>query len=112
MRANATRTLVAGGPDQGPTLANLLTDSAQPLRVRQEAAIALGQIGGTDAVQVLVAVLAQLEEQAGQETEQLRIAVVHALGAAHSPIGRDALARHAALPISTPERVFTTRAMR
>jgi HEAT repeat protein len=112
VRANAVRALGASGnATDTPPLAGLLSDEAQTLRIRQEAALALGRIGGPDAVNALATSLTKLEEGAGADVEQLRISIVQALGNNPTPAARTALTRHAARKLSETERAFTTRAL-
>ena len=107
VRANATRALAAsGGVAQAPVLADLVRSPDTPARVRQEAAIALGRVGGGDG-----AVAALVDTLAAADDEQLRIALVQGLGAFDRPAARAALERHGAAPLSPTERAFVARAL-
>jgi HEAT repeat protein len=112
VRANAARALgAAGTAEQAPDLAKLVGDSGQPLRVRQEAALALGKIGDPAVVATLAAALDQAAGDPAQDAVQLRISIVQALGGIGTGPAREALQRHQKRELTEVERVFTQRAL-
>lgn len=109
VRANAIRALArSGGREHAGDLGVLVRDPSQPARVRQEAALALADLGDDGVVSDLVAELAR---DASPQAEQLRIAIVQALGAIGTESARVALGRHATRQLSALERLFTERAI-
>ncbi len=112
VRANAARALGAAGTgEQAPDLAKLVGDTAQPLRVRQEAALALGKIADPAVAPALAAALDQAAGDPAQDAVQLRISIIQALGGIGSVPAREALLRHEKRPLTEVERVFTQRAL-
>jgi len=112
VRANAARALGrSGGAEQVGTLATIAAGDGEPLRVRQEASLALGQIGDGTATPALAAALVRAETDLSAEGEQLRISLVQALGALGTPAARSALVRHVEQTLSPTERAFTQRAL-
>lgn len=110
-RANAARALGAsGGPGQAPLLAALASDPGQPLRVRQESALALGRIGGEAGAPALAGALEAAAADPGPEAEQLRISLARGLGGIGGSSAIAALARHAGRSLSPVERAFVERA--
>lgn len=110
VRANALRALgKAGGPHEAPAVAKLLEDPGQPLRVRQEAALALGSMHDTNSVGALVATI---EAAPDPSNEQLRISAIQALGALGTTDARAFLTRYATGELSATERAFVSRAQR
>jgi HEAT repeat protein len=105
VRANAARALAtSGGPEQVQGLAAAAGDNRQPLRLRQEAALALGHIGEASALPALIAILEH------DPNEQLRISAVQALAKLDSSEARAFLGEYAKRNLSTSERAFVARA--
>jgi HEAT repeat protein len=87
-----------------------VANAGDPLRVRQEAALAVGKLAPADAAGKLGATL---DAAAGdRDAEDLRIALVQALGSLRSPEARSALERHARRTLGDRERVFVQQALR
>ena len=108
VRANAARALAKScGAAQVETLVALASGDTQPLRVRQEAALALGAIRDPAAVPALVQALQRAEPDGSRDGEQLRISIVQALGALGTTEARAALSAHSQRPLSTTEAAFT-----
>ncbi|HET9597393.1 MAG TPA: hypothetical protein VFP65_17525, partial [Anaeromyxobacteraceae bacterium] len=78
-----------------PALADAVEDGAQPLRVRQEAALALGRIATAREVERLAAVLRALASDVHPDAAQLRRAVVQGLARSTLPAAREALHAYA-----------------
>lgn len=111
-RANAVQALGASGSkEHAGLLAALVADGTQPLRVRQEAALALGNVGGSEQVATLASVLEELAAQRTPDAEQLRISLIQGLGGIHAPEARAALEKHAARELSPSERAFLSQAL-
>ncbi|HET9450681.1 MAG TPA: HEAT repeat domain-containing protein, partial [Aggregicoccus sp.] len=112
LRANAARALGrTGSRAQAPLLLARVTDSREPLRVRQEAALALSQVGRVQQVGPLARLLAQLGARKDPQTAQLRIAVVQALGGIGGGAARKALLHHARRPLPAAEQAFVRQAL-
>jgi HEAT repeat protein len=110
VRANAIRALAnSRAKDQIELLAHLLGDTAEPMRVRQEAALALGQLGTDASATALAATLDMLGENVG--VEQLRISIVQALGRIRTDSAMAALTRHRGRRLSSTEQAFVDRAL-
>jgi HEAT repeat protein len=92
-----------------PLLGAMVGDPALPLRVRQEAALALATVGNDSVVPALAAALEAAAADAGGE--QLRISIIQALGGIGSAEARLALGRHAARKLSKTERAFMDQAL-
>jgi len=96
-RANAARALgTAGGASEAAALADAVEDAAQPLRLRQEAALALGRVATPREVERLIAVLRRLGGDRGAEAAPLRASLLQALAASGRPEAAAALRPHAA----------------
>lgn len=112
VRANAIRALGATGDrESADVLGVLVADASQPLRVRQEAALAVGRLGDASIVDRLVAALESASNESTPDAEQFRISLIQALGDVATPGARAALATHARRRLSTVERAFTERAL-
>src|SRR5205085_12010324 len=98
-----------------PALAAALGNTDEPIRIRAEAALAMGGIADASAVPSLVAVLGRERSHSGGggggDAEQLRIAVVQALGSIGGARAHAALEEHARENLSPTERAFTRRAL-
>jgi hypothetical protein len=110
VRSNAARALARiGSHEEAPVLAGIVADASAPMRVRQEAALALARIGDDAAAAVLGGTLDELAAHA--EAEQLRIAIVQALGGITATAAGDALVRHQGRRLSATEQAFVVRAL-
>jgi HEAT repeat protein len=111
VRANAVRALGrSGSADDARALVVMVGDKSQPFRMRQEAALALGQIGSRAVVPALVSALEVLARDASGE--QLRISVIQALGQLGSGEAHAFLAQYLKGPLSPAEHAFALRAYR
>jgi HEAT repeat protein len=99
LRANAVHALGASGGDP-VLLVELATDARQPMRVRQEAALALRTRGTAESVASLATALEREPE------EQMRISLIQALKAINSVEAQAAVAQHAQRQLSATERAF------
>jgi HEAT repeat protein len=110
LRANAVRALArTGGPSEARGLATLLEANTEPLRIRQEAALALGSIGDPTVVSALIATIGSTGGASG-DAEQLRISALQALGRIGAPEAQAFLARYGQARLSATERAFLARA--
>jgi hypothetical protein len=110
VRANAVRALgKCGGPREAAALVTTLEDPGQPLRIRQEAALALGTLGDRSAIPELIATIESARDDT-PDAEQLRISAVQSLGKMGSPESHEFLSRYAQRALSPTERAFVTRA--
>ena len=111
VRANAAKALgTAGSADQLPVLSRLLNDAGQPLRVREEAALSMGNLHDPSATRDLVTAL-EASRDASPGGEQLRIALIRALEALGTREAREALQAYAAGKPSRTEAAFLQRAL-
>ena len=109
--SRAARALGASGvAEQARSLADLVGDPRAPLRVRQEAALALGAIGEPSVVPALAAALDGAEGDG--DATHLRISIIQGLAAIGTAEAREALTRHAARALPETERVFLRQALR
>ncbi|HUS28812.1 MAG TPA: HEAT repeat domain-containing protein [Kofleriaceae bacterium] len=99
LRANAIHALAACDGD-GALLLELATNDREPMRVRQEAALALRSRGTPTAVAPLATALDH------EPDEQMRISLIQALKAIDSADARAAVAHHAQRQLSATERAF------
>ena len=112
LRANAARALArAGSGAQAPLLLARVADGREPLRVRQEAALALSRVGHAQQVAPLARLLSQLGPRRDPEAAQLRLSLVQALGGIGGGAARKALLRHARRPLAEAERAFVRQAL-
>lgn len=112
VRANAARALaLSGTSEQAAELAAIVANASEPLRVRQEAALALAKLADVDTAQTLADTLDALAPDRTDGAAQLRISIIQALGHIHSPIAHDALVRHHARELSATELAFVDRAL-
>lgn len=110
VRANAIRTL--GRIGDAPAcvlLRTILANTAEPLRARQEAALALGELRDIDAVPLLMRTVATDEQDPAIE---LGLSAIQALGGFHDDAARELLQRVAATSSSQRARLFASRALR
>jgi HEAT repeat protein len=109
-RSNAIRAVGnSGGCNYSRSLATLVGNVQEPLRIRQEAATALAKIADPSVVATLADAMAALRSEGGPEAEQLRIAVIQTLGAIGSPDATKVLTNHARGVLSTVERAFVAK---
>jgi HEAT repeat protein len=112
VRANALRALGAvGGSSLQERLTAIASKPSEPVRVRQEAVATLGTLRFEAADAKLADILDATASENSPETEQLRIAVVRALGQIATARARDALARHESRALSVAEAAFTRAAL-
>ena len=112
LRANAARALGrAGGRAQAPLLLGRVADGREQLRVRQEAALALAQVGRAKDVRALTRLLEQLGGRQDAASRQLRLSLVQALGGIGGGAAREALLRHARRPLPEAEQAFVRQAL-
>ena len=113
VRANAMRSLSAIDAAGNEALfSSLLAGVEEPLRLRQEAALALGRSKRpASAIPILVRHLDEMSSQPAEGGEQLRISIIQALEGSRDERVRAALKRHASRQITVAERAFTLRAL-
>ena len=110
VRANAIRALAhSGGPDNVDLLCQVAEDLHEPLRLRQEASLALAALGDPAAVPRLTGALASAPRGRDDGAEQLRISLVQALGFIGSPAALAYLRNYAAGDLSRDERAFVAK---
>jgi HEAT repeat protein len=110
VRANAIHALArSGGPDNAAYLSQVVTDTRQVLRLRQEAALTLAAIGDASVAPALAAALGAATHDRGGDSEQLRISIVQALGAIGSPEALASLKQYATGTLSKDERAFVAK---
>jgi HEAT repeat protein len=110
VRANALRALGnAGGCGKADLLARLVADPSQPIRIRQEAALALAKTHDPSATQALLTTLRSEASSATPLGEQLRLTLIQAVGATGSAEGREFLEAYAKAASSMTERAFAAR---
>jgi HEAT repeat protein len=110
VRANAIHALgKSGGSDDVDVLCHLADDGSQPLRVRQEAALALAQIHDASAVPRLITALQAAPDGKGGDAEQLRISLVQGLGGIGSPEALAFLTTYAKGNLPRDERAFVAK---
>lgn len=110
VRANAARALGrAGAEEHAPMLAQLVTDAAQPLRVRQQAALSLGHLRVPPAG--LVNALETARADRSTNGEQLRISLIQSLETLGTREAHDALRAYASAKPSPTEAAFLDRAL-
>jgi len=108
IRTAAIRALAATtGLAQTVQLTVLVADPAQPMKVRRQAAIALGRIRRDEAVSSLARALDETAAAPGTDAEQLRAALIEALGRIDTPETRAVLDRHLQRTLSARERTLT-----
>jgi len=113
VRAAAIAALVATGDlAQAVQLSALVADTNQPFLVRQAAANALGQMKRPGAVPALASTLEGLQSNGSREGQQLRIAIVQALGLIGTAEAKTALESHAKANLSPSERATVEAALR
>lgn len=113
VRAAAIAALVATGDlAQAAQLSALVADGNQPLPVRQAAANALGQMRRPAAVPALATALEGVQSDGSRQGQQLRVAIVQALGLIGTPEARTALETHGKVDLSPPERAAVDAALR
>jgi HEAT repeat protein len=112
VRANAARALGrSGSPADTAFLCAWLRRGDEVARVRTEAALAIGVIADPSAVSSLVETLRNEATNDEPNAEQLRTAIVQALGAIGGDEAHAALEEHARRNLSTTERAFTRRSL-
>ena len=113
VRANAARALArSGSTTHASTLTKLAVADDQPQRVRQEAALAIGQIGDREQARAIAAALLAQADRGGVEAEQLRISLIQALGRLGGVPAIGALETHAKRQLSTNEQTFVRHALK
>jgi HEAT repeat protein len=110
LRANAIRALgrVADVPGR-QMLRTILVDVSEPLRARQEAALALGELRDRDSVSLLSSLVRTDDNDPAIE---LGLTAIQALGAMQDEQARDLLQRVAGTATSRRARLFAVQALR